>query len=229
VTREPIALMISLYDYTGTFTVSQRTLPQFEEIVERYREREANMTAQGVPEHLFLDHLLRHGQEHMVDFKGYYRPCDCQLHDEQNATVIAMHNLLRIDVVVVLEDMAALVPQLEYHFPWLQPFTLQHSRNKAGRPPQKLTEETLASLRQTERYLTQRRVYEFAKVVARARTVFVDQCRNGGSCPPAIVPIELDSADLATLQTTRDELRRQNCLVPPADGQSWPRFVSSVS
>jgi len=235
VVREPVSLLISLYDYRGTYQISRHTLPDFEQEVRELQARDASLARQGVPEDARLDNLLSRGVEYMHDFKYYYYPCTCGVdYDNRTAVEIAMHNLLRIDVVAVLEDVGTLVPQLEFHMPWLRPFSLLATKNKAARPSQKLSQESLRAVMSGETYVTESRVYEFAKVVAKARADFVDQCQHQrgshqpeGGCPAdeTMVPIELDPAVFTTLEATRDFYRDKNCLVPPPDGQAWPAFV----
>eukprot|EP00634_Sargassococcus_sp_CCMP2135_P013059 CAMPEP_0198645248 /NCGR_PEP_ID=MMETSP1467-20131203/1151_1 /TAXON_ID=1462469 /ORGANISM="unid. sp., Strain CCMP2135" /LENGTH=341 /DNA_ID=CAMNT_0044380737 /DNA_START=27 /DNA_END=1052 /DNA_ORIENTATION=+ len=225
VTREPIALMISLYDFTAT--VRPETIhkaPDFERDVQAFKDREAALNAQGVPYDGMLDKLLQQNIEHIKDFHAFYVPCDCDMADPQNRTTAALHNVLRVDVVTVLEDFATLVPQLDYHLPWLKPFNLARSRNKVGRAPQKIEQDTLESLMNTELYDIQSRIYQFTRTLARARADYATQCLKG-PCPPDMVPVEVDPRDFRALHATKDVFRQSTCLVPPANGQSWPNFV----
>eukprot|EP00634_Sargassococcus_sp_CCMP2135_P014424 CAMPEP_0198659516 /NCGR_PEP_ID=MMETSP1467-20131203/32317_1 /TAXON_ID=1462469 /ORGANISM="unid. sp., Strain CCMP2135" /LENGTH=315 /DNA_ID=CAMNT_0044395871 /DNA_START=88 /DNA_END=1035 /DNA_ORIENTATION=+ len=224
VTREPIALMVSLYDFIATYASASRA--DFTKLVHEYRDREDGLAKEGVQPDMFLDTLLQRNLDFVNDFRGFYVPCDCDHSDPSNLTTSAMHNLLRVDVVVVLEEFGLFVPQIEHHLPWLRPFTVGHSHNKARRPPQQISQETLGAFMRSERYETQARLYQFAKTVARARAEYATACLSG-NCPSSeLVPIELALPDFTDLLATRDALRHQSaCLVPPADGQAWPTFV----
>ena len=232
--REPIAIMVSLYDYTATFNGVTHHQSFLDLVAERKR-REQELRDEGVDPVHYLDTLIKRQEEDVPNFLHFYLPCGCGIppfDDVDNATAAAMHNLLRVDVLAVLEDFDSLPIQLEYHLPWLKPVRMLPAQNERFRPKQILSDEAQTILQKSNLYHVANTVYIFSKRVADARSAHARRCRDDRDCfldDTNIVPIDISESEFHILDSSKDRLRDSSiCLAPPPFGSQWPRFIPSL-
>eukprot|EP00634_Sargassococcus_sp_CCMP2135_P010879 CAMPEP_0198660346 /NCGR_PEP_ID=MMETSP1467-20131203/36392_1 /TAXON_ID=1462469 /ORGANISM="unid. sp., Strain CCMP2135" /LENGTH=334 /DNA_ID=CAMNT_0044396749 /DNA_START=98 /DNA_END=1102 /DNA_ORIENTATION=+ len=228
--REPLSLMASLFDFRNTFT-GQTGNTGFLELVKQTQNATKRLAAEGKDPTSFLDHLVRSGDEHIPDFTRFFVPCGCAFSDSSNLTASAMHNVLRIDVVAVLEDFGSLIPQLEYHLPWLKPFDMLNPANVHSDRSQRqvLSEEAIATLQGEPLFVSQSKIYALSRDVAEARARFAERCMSDRGCDGVAgdqVPVKLSQEAYDLLKSTAPRLRKSSCVVPPAAGYGWPPFYS---
>ena len=228
--REPIARMVSLYDYMATFT-GKGGRPAFQKGVQRMRDAEREMEGRGIPRTGFLEHLLVGGTPQPGVTKGnqmrWLLPGQCSSPrdgprlESRSRLATALTNLLRCDVVVDSDQLSSqLLPQLWYHAPQTQYLRLIKHANAAHRPKQVLSNTTITKILEARRVDEGLAIdgvdgdlilYDFARRVARAREDRARACwdaeggsgRNGIDCS-ALCAINVTATELELIRNHTD-------------------------
>ena len=220
--REPIARIVSLYDYMATFT-GKGGGRAFQDSVQHMRVAEREMEGRGIPRTGFLEHLLVGGQMRglLKDLQmSWLLPgqCSSPRDDPRSRLATALTNLLRCDVVVDSDQLSSqLLPQLWYHAPQTQYLRLITHANAAHRPKQVLSNATITKILEARRVDEVDGVdgdlilYDFARRVARAREDRARACwdaeggsgRNGVDCS-ALCAINVTATELELIRNHTD-------------------------
>jgi len=251
VMREPASLMVSLYDYTVTFaaymekpkarTVNWLKNPVYARSLEMSEAEIRLAVYDDVPAGQYLDELFRRRQYGFSDMdfaiESFLVPCRPQQNcstggsgETHQLFATAMHNLLRVDVVAVVDELEeTLVPQLEYHL-GLALFAagaptadgakkeLLPRENAVRRVRQRLSPAAYAVLRATPAFRRATRLYLLSKDIARVRAA---RAKDATTTTPHPADVPLSEADYDLLTSTT-ALRASPCVVPPRF--AWPSF-----
>lgn len=235
VIREPMAMMISLYDYTAQFAGSVLTtkkypklarkemkMPIFEKSLE-FKDRELLLATEGVPPTGYLDALVLRDDYTFLDISSFLIPCRPGCHHVDKNTAVVLHNLLRIDVVAVVDELSLLLPQLDYHLPDLAPFTMP-MENSGTRQKQRLSPAAFAILQNNSGFVRSLKIYHLARHLARARANFAED-KAKARFGDVLLDHPSFKDDYNLLLETSLALQNTPCLVPPAKDRDWPTFL----
>jgi len=231
VLREPVARLISLYDFFLEQAQDDHRLAQ-----SLFEKEQQLVVSGGINATSTMDEMLRLNFWSLMLFARrsaeylWLLPDigddDCP--DTVDSLAVAVNNLLRVDIVAVAERFVDVGVQIQYHAPHLDLETLNRllaeKVNVAPRPKQVLSKASIDKLRtKVETVVFDIALYEAASTVAEARTKRATDClESPENCQEddfAVCPLTLP-ADVSNLLNRALDLPVNSCarrrLVPDA-------------